>query len=1011
MSCLFDFKEFYRGYVTFKEEPKDKELLKQKFKKSKKRITKVPQLSDSTHDVADEHVTTTFNDPLLSGEDRLKLTELMELCTQLQSRVLALETTKANQELEIRSYKRRVGSSEDVGLGDQEDAFKQERMIDDIDADKGVTLVDETQGRNDQDMFDTSILDDEEVVAEKKVSTIDPVPTSGEVVTTAGVEFSTAAITSQISMDEITLAKALIDIRTSKPKAKGIVMQEPSETPTPTPTPIDSSQQPSKAKDKAKMIEPEKPLKRKDQIMIDEEVAINLEAHMQAELEEKERLARQKEEEANIALIISWDNTQAMMDADYELAARLQKEERGELTIEEKSRPELDKSSFRGENNPVGGDHKSLQHYLDKKELNMRQRYWLELLSDYNCKIRYHPGKANVVAAALSRKERIKPLQVRALVMIDKNSRGISFFKTGSDGTGGFTTTGCEIVPTGRYVIPTGRLIVPTGRYIVPTGRVIVTTGRYVVPAGSKDLSRVGSNKWYQSQLRVSHKKNIFRSKILINLTTKHLFTPFQMAGTDNESDDASIHSQATNAQQQPNIQPQIITIVSNNNAQFPYLKKDEYEVWAMKMEYWITNNDMNIWKVIQNRNSMKRTRRDHDGSVIILLPPTTAEEHIAVQRESKARTTMLQSIPDDHMRKSMLKQEFSEFKTGDAGEFALMGVTSEISLHLGHQSSFKNLFRLIDNSMSVRTKVGLGFTNYISENELGWDDSAFSLFTTNSKDVEGIPIFHRFAKADSMKAVPPPFSGDYTSLSDHSDLDESQMYYGTRSSTSSDSKSVSNDFVSCDDSDKSSEVNTNDFASSDSSVKSSEPKLNDSTSYASTSSDCDFYKKQMVHKTVGIGVGLIHSRNKVNHPNQFIPQAILLRTRKVTIPPARPQPVPTGKPKVFAPILGRQNRPFLVPTDKGYSPSASFGWWKSTARPMPHFSRPTSSYFQTYTPYVPTISYNHMKYGRNRWTTPVKPSAGCSLKSHRESLYWISLFYGYHWDAQSIDAMIEGKI
>ncbi|GKE06036.1 putative reverse transcriptase domain-containing protein [Tanacetum coccineum] len=62
-------------------------------------------------------------------------------------------------------------------------------------------------------------------------------------------------------------------------------------------------------------------------------------------------------------------------------------------------------------------DHKSLQHILDQKELNMRQRRWLELLADYDCKIRYHPVKENVVADALSQKERIKPLRVRALVM------------------------------------------------------------------------------------------------------------------------------------------------------------------------------------------------------------------------------------------------------------------------------------------------------------------------------------------------------------------------------------------------------------------------------------------------------------------------------------------------------------------------------------------------------------------------------------------------------------------
>ncbi|GKB76340.1 reverse transcriptase domain-containing protein [Tanacetum coccineum] len=66
-------------------------------------------------------------------------------------------------------------------------------------------------------------------------------------------------------------------------------------------------------------------------------------------------------------------------------------------------------------------DHKSLQYILNQKELNLRQRRWIELLSDYDCEIRYHPGKANVVADALSQKERDKPLRVRALMMTVHN--------------------------------------------------------------------------------------------------------------------------------------------------------------------------------------------------------------------------------------------------------------------------------------------------------------------------------------------------------------------------------------------------------------------------------------------------------------------------------------------------------------------------------------------------------------------------------------------------------------
>ncbi|GKD40582.1 hypothetical protein Tco_1260789 [Tanacetum coccineum] len=153
-------------------------------------------------------------------------------------------------------------SSDDASLGDQEDASKHGRKIDDIDKDADITLIDETQGRYGDDlMFDTGVLDDEEVfvgqdmdekeinVVEKEVSTADP---------------------------KLLLA--------AKSKVKRVVIREQSESTTRT------RPQQLSSKDKAQM---------------------------QAELEEEDRLVRQREEEANI---VSWDNVQAMINARYQMA-------------------------------------------------------------------------------------------------------------------------------------------------------------------------------------------------------------------------------------------------------------------------------------------------------------------------------------------------------------------------------------------------------------------------------------------------------------------------------------------------------------------------------------------------------------------------------------------------------------------------------------------------------------------------------------------------------------------
>ncbi|GJS97808.1 hypothetical protein Tco_0804776 [Tanacetum coccineum] len=217
------------------------------------------------------------------AQTSLKLNELMELCTTLQKKVLDLEKTKTTQANEITSLKRRVKKLEKkdrsrtyklkrlykVGLtarvessGDEEDlgedASKQGRRINVIDADEDITLVNVQDDANNE-MFDVNALN-----------------------------VSTAATTVTITTKEITLAQALEALKTSKPKDKG----------------------------KGIMIEEHvKPMKKKVQIMLDEEAALKL----QAEFHEEERLAREK------------------IDADHQLAERLQAQEQEELSDAEKA--------------------------------------------------------------------------------------------------------------------------------------------------------------------------------------------------------------------------------------------------------------------------------------------------------------------------------------------------------------------------------------------------------------------------------------------------------------------------------------------------------------------------------------------------------------------------------------------------------------------------------------------------------------------------------------------------
>ncbi|GKB03561.1 putative ribonuclease H-like domain-containing protein [Tanacetum coccineum] len=177
---------------------------------------------------------------------------------------------------------------------------------------------------------------------------------------------------------------------------------------------------------------------------------------------------------------------------------------------------------------------------------------------------------------------------------------------------------------------------------------------------------------------------------------------------------------------------------------------KEEYETWAMKMEYWIMNSDHNLWNIVLNGNSRKRTGRDPKGNIMILLP-VSVEEQIDVQRETKARTILLQSLPEDHMagfhhlddardiwlavkarfggndkskktRKSMLKHEFSEFR-----------VSKSKGLHKGYDRFQKILSQL--NQMQAKPDNEDCNMKFLRALPPSWSQVAITLKTKGGLD------------------------------------------------------------------------------------------------------------------------------------------------------------------------------------------------------------------------------------------------------------------------------------
>ncbi|GJS20066.1 putative ribonuclease H-like domain-containing protein [Tanacetum coccineum] len=350
-------------------------------------------------------------------------------------------------------------------------------------------------------------------------------------------------------------------------------------------------------------------------------------------------------------------------------------------------------------------------------------------------------------------------------------------------------------------------------------------------------------------------------------------------------------------------------------------------------------------------------------------------------------------------------------------------------------KDSSKNLDKLIHSSMSSRSKFGLGFGETFGSDEV-FDLSAPSIFDTTPEDVAEKPLYDMFVKAVGMHDVPPPITGTFMPPSNNPDIDDTQFTYGSKSNNYVETNSVSNDFVSCDNSDKSSDSETTGFASCVSSVKSSSSKTNEHLAFApssvafqtmsetavqqpsSTNDNSSFSFKENVKpprnlcnksgvnsrslckrksfgsKTCFVCGSKFHLikdcdfyekqlelNNKPMWHNvasipSFIPKAASVPAGSRN----RPASVPAGSRNRPASVpAGSRNRPTSVPAGRPFSA----GWKNNAARPV---TRPTSHYFQHFS--RPGY-YNHMNMDEGRWGTAVKPSAGCSWRMQRPHRQW----------------------
>nr|GEV11796.1 putative reverse transcriptase domain-containing protein [Tanacetum cinerariifolium] len=249
-------------------------------------------------------------------------------------------------------------------------------------------------------------------------------------------------------------------------------------------------------------------------------------------------------------------------------------------------------------------DHKSPQHIFSQKELNMRQRHWIEQFSDYDCEIHYHPGQANVVADALTAQEEAYDesmgLQEGLDEMIEPRSEGALYYLD--------------------------RIWVPLKGDVRTLTMDEAHKSKYSVHPGADKM-------YYDLRDSLFDDVGITVAHVLVNTAQLELVLLYKV-----------------NAAEELQLLEQKMDQYSANMvaaSKVPMLKPGEFEIWRMRIEQYIQMIDYALWEVIENGATLPKTQVV-DG-VITVMHITTAKEKAQRRLEVKVRSTLMMGISNEH--------------------------------------------------------------------------------------------------------------------------------------------------------------------------------------------------------------------------------------------------------------------------------------------------------------------------------------------------------------------------